>query len=54
MTHSTCPERGERVQAAVVMLFAMRRIILGLIALAALLVGCLLLVEVVWLAGERV
>jgi hypothetical protein len=36
------------------MLFAMRRIILGLVALAALLVGCFLLIEVVWLAGERV
>jgi hypothetical protein len=31
----------------------MGRIILGLIALAALLVGCFLLIEVVWLAGER-
>ena len=45
---------GERVPAAVVMPFTMRQIILGLVALAALLVGCLLLVEVVWLAGERV
>jgi hypothetical protein len=47
-------DRRERVPAAVVMPFAMRRIIVWLVALAALLVGCLLLIEVVWLAGERV